>query len=141
MWIPPWTGCGGWCVQVVIVRNGKTDCISQSAPSYHNCYRKGFSAGQWLTAYFNNDCTPLDKSLAESDDGSIKFRLHTPVGGSGSDWCVRSVDIEASNGTKTQTYVTPFPWTSDKGEDYWWVGQGDWNREHWAKNHNWPSWV
>ena len=133
MWIPPWTGCGGWCAQVVIVRNGKTDCISRSAP--YNCYLKGFSAGRHLTVYFNNDCTPLDKRLAESDDGSIKFRLHTPVGGSHSDWCVQSVDIEASNGTKTQTYETPVPWTSDKGEDYWWVGQGDFAREHWAKNY------
>ena len=129
MWIPPWTGCGGWCAQVVIVRNGKTDCISRTAPS--NCANDGFSGGTYLTASFDNNCTPLD---ADADDGAIQFRLYTPVGGAHSDWCVQSVDIYASNGTKTQTYETPTHWVSDNGFDGW-VEQGTYAKEHWAHNY------
>ena len=125
--IPDGIGCGGWCTKVVIIRNGKIDCESESAPS--NCETEGFRAGHYLVASFDNDCTALD---ADADNDKIKFRLYTPVGGSHSDWCIKSVKIEASNGTKTKTYETWTPWNE---EGYEWVGQGDWAKEHWAKNY------
>ena len=31
--IPPWTGCGGWCAKVVIIRNGEIDCSSRNTPA------------------------------------------------------------------------------------------------------------
>ena len=98
--IPPWSGCGGWCAKVVIIRNGEIDCSSRNTPA--NCKTDGFSAGTELVASFDNDCTALD---ADADDDRIKFRLYTPVGGSHSDWCIKSVKIEASNGTKTKTFL------------------------------------
>ena len=136
--IPDGIGCGGWCAKVVIIRNGKIDCASESAPS--NCETEGFRAGHYLVASFGNDCTALD---ADADNDKIKFRLYTPVGGSHSDWCVDEVKIEASNGTKTKTFQTPGVWVSEHrvvvdGSDrfHGWVGQGDWAREHWAYNYD-----
>ena len=131
--IPPWSGCGGWCAKVVIIRNGKIDCSSISTPS--NCETDGFSAGTNLVASFGNDCTALD---ADADDDAIKFRLYTPVGGSHSDWCIHRVVIEASNGTKTKTFF----WECvGSGPPHYaghcWVSQGTWAQEYLAQRAPW----
>ena len=115
--IPSGSGCGGWCAQVAIVRNGE-DCRSRWAPT-NNCKSRGFSSSTVLTAYFNKDCTAL-----EADAREIRFQLHTPVGGSHSAWCIKKVMIRASNGTTTKT----FKWSHYKRK--LWVEVGDWQREH-----------
>ena len=118
--IPSGSGCGGWCAQVAIVRNGE-DCKSRWAPA-NNCKSRGFSSSTVLTAYFNKDCTAL-----KADAREIRFRLHTPVGGSYSDWCTNFVKFKADYGVKSVFYDTPVDYGS-----LWWVGQGSYAKVYYS---------
>jgi len=111
------SGCGGYCVQVVIMRNGKEDCRSSPMP-YATCSKKnygdGFSAGDLMRSDFGSNCSPVDEH-------GITFQLHTWVGGTASDWCVSQVTFTTDRNKTYRSY-----W------GYYEVTQGDWKHIHYA---------
>ena len=121
-------GCGGWCVQVVVKRNGRPDCYSKTVPP--NCQTSGFSGGTILHADFDEACT-LDggeESSPYDEPLQIGFQLHTPVGGSYSDWCTNFVKFKADNGVKSVYYDTP----ADAYGSLWWVNQGSYAKVYYS---------
>merc|ERR1719471_106486 len=115
--IPNHPGCGGWCIQVVLMNNdGTENCRAPTTPYLHGAAGTGFSAGDSHGSRFGSDCSPLDGS------GNLPFQLHTPVGGSQSDWCTNRVTFWTSNGHVYQM----------KTSSFYTIEQGNWNNIYYA---------